>query len=150
MNILQQQMNSYCTCTSQEYITALSVFLLHMYLPLIYYSSTWFPTAHVHPMNICCCHIFMGCTCSRKALDAVIYSWDPHVQSENTWCCNIFMGSTCADMCILSQGRWEMMDRVGTFCLQPDQQWPHPTNCFPALEQFIGIYQYDLTWLSRL
>ena len=90
----------------------------------------------------------------RKSFAAIIYSWDAHVQSESTWCCNIFMGCTCADMCILSRGRCEMMDRVGTFCLQPDQQWPHtPNKLFPSskAESFTSgnLFQKECVYMGK-
>jgi hypothetical protein len=93
INILQHQVLSDCACTSHEYITSSSAFRLHMYIPEIYYSNKCFPTAHVHPWNIlqlrstCAVgkhsmqwYIPEKYICSRKGLDAVIYSWEVHVQ----------------------------------------------------------------------
>ena len=54
----------YCTCTSHQYITAANYFLMHMYIPGIYYCIKCFPTAHVHLINILHHQVLSDCTCT--------------------------------------------------------------------------------------
>jgi hypothetical protein len=90
-NILQHQVLSYCTCTSQEYITASSPFLLHMYFSGIYHCIECFPTAHIHPINILHHQVLSYCTCTfvcnivwdKLIGGKTLYSWGVHVQSES-------------------------------------------------------------------